>query len=180
MQTAWHDLCQQIVRSPHKSSEPPFELVMSIRVSLQLQHETSCKDSRKTEKTTGNTKKRPAATLATSDSDTDGSNNDEDNDGGSFESASPPPQKKQKGKPAQVMKKPVAVLKRPAQQTPSACCMSQESSRNRFIVRIAGEPSRLFTYGVDGKTKASKKKALAYIRNFFVERGWTVPPRFAS
>ena len=58
--------------------------------------------------------------------------------------------------------------------------MGHEASRNRFIVRIAGEPSRLFTYGAVGNVKVQKKEALAYIRNFFVERGWPLPTKFAS
>ena len=79
-----------------------------------------------------------------------------------------------------MMRKPAGVMKKPVQQTPSACCMSHQKSRNNFIVRIAGHPARVFTYGADGNIKASKKEALAYIRNFYVERGLTLPPRFAS
>ena len=89
-----HVYMSDVLRSPHKPSEPPFELVMFIRASLQLRvgYKDAQKESRAKAKGTGNTKKKPAAQQAMSESENDGSDNDEDSDGGSFESSSPPPQ----------------------------------------------------------------------------------------
>ena len=162
--------------SAHKSIETPFELAMpilNVRLRVGYKDKQNKAKDKKTKKTTA------AKHVVASDVDTDDLSKDEDNDDESSESASSPPPKKTSRKHF-VSKKPAGVSKKPTQKTPPACCMCHENNRNRFIVRIKGEPSRLFTYGHDGSSEACKKQALAYIRNFFVERGFPLPPRCSS
>ena len=160
--------------SAHKSSETPFELAMPI---LNVRLRVGYKDKQKKRKT-----KRPRKTtvkhVVASDVDTDDLSKDEDNDDESSESvSSPPPKKTSKKSPVEVEKTGCCVEEA---STEDAAGLLYGSRKQPHLVRIKGEPSRLLTYGHDGNNGACKKKALAYIRNFFVERGFPLPPIFPS